>query len=372
MRNLAICGRDIGAMNPDNPTIKTLDIAGVAVTGGFLMTADPVFDPSAPAHREHVLLRTTAFSCNYRDKALILRSTIKLPPDKFYVIGSEFVGEVLAVGDAVTDLHVGDRVIAEASWPGTPPQRGGLPTNQGSHELQIIHHQKLIAIPQHMPDDVAAAFTIGGQTSYSMIRKLALEPGAHVLVTAVKSNTSLFAIQALRQLDCTICATSTSEQFAERLADIGVHELFIVDRDLPSFAEHSALFRKSREIGGFDAVIDPFFDLHLGKVQPLMGYNARYTTCGMVNQFEEVTGRHPDAAAFTLEQVMGTAMVLNHHLIGNCLGTKQDLQRAIDDYARGSFEVVLDSVFGADDAAGFLERTYNARDRFGKVVYVYE
>jgi hypothetical protein len=33
--------------------------------------------------------------------------------------------------------------------------------------------------------------------------------------------------------------------------------------------------------------------------------------------------------------------------------------------------VLVDRVFSGGDAAGFLDRTYNAPDRFGKVVYLY-
>jgi hypothetical protein len=53
------------------------------------------------------------------------------------------------------------------------------------------------------------------------------------------------------------------------------------------------------------------------------------------------------------------------------LGLKEDLEGALADYAQGRFRFALDSVYGGDDAHGFLRRTYSDRTRFGKVVFKY-
>ena len=68
-----------------------------------------------------------------------------------------------------------------------------------------------------MPTEVAAAFPLAAQTSYSMIRKLNPAPGENILDTAAKSNTSLFAINALKKYDVNVYAVSTSTQFKEQL-----------------------------------------------------------------------------------------------------------------------------------------------------------
>ena len=41
------------------------------------------------------------------------------------------------------------------------------------------------------------------------------------------------------------------------------------------------------------------------------------------------------------------------------------------DAERGTMGAVVDSVFTDGDAAGFLDRTFNDRARFGKVVFRY-
>jgi NADPH:quinone reductase-like Zn-dependent oxidoreductase len=376
MRNVAICGSDVAAMLPYNKTLTTIEIDGVPVLCGLIPTGEPDFDRKVPENRSRVLVRVRAFSCNYRDKGLIFRTVTKGSGRAFYVIGSEFTGEVLDIGSGVTSLAIGDRVIADNHYAGKGwladgvPE--GLPTNQASREYQVLHEAKLAKIPSAMPDEVAAAFSIGAQTVYSMIRKLKVAEGANVLVTAAKSHTSLFAINALRKHGVNLYATTTSPQFAQELEGLGVREVILIDPEGGSFAQHDGLQRIVRDGGPFDCVFDPFFDVHLGRVVDVMAPGGRYVTCGLAEQYQDLIGqefRHQDR---TLSEVVLTALINNLHIIGNCIGLTSDLHDALRDYAAGSFGVTIDSVFRGDQVGAFFQRTYSDRDRFGKVVYQYE
>jgi lantibiotic modifying enzyme len=44
-------------------------------------------------------------------------------------------------------------------------------------------------------------------------------------------------------------------------------------------------------IGGFDCVIDPLCDIHLGKAVDVMNYGARYVTCGFYDQYSSLIGK---------------------------------------------------------------------------------
>ncbi len=370
MKTLAVCGSAIAAMNPNNTSISTVQLAGQEVVAGVMSISEPEFD-GADQHRNAALIEVTAFSCNYRDKALILRAATQLPEDRFYSIGSEFVGVVLAVGDDVESLRVGQRVIPDGFYPKTASAVGGLPTNHGSRQVQIHDVAKLMPIPDSIDDATAASLTIGAQTSYGMVRRLDLTPSSNVLVTAARSNTSLFAIQALRQVGCTVAVTTTSPHDHELLASLGADEVFQVDRDVATFADDSALRAFTVSIGGFDAVVDPFFDIHLHKVVPLMAFNARYITCGLADQYSDYVDQRETTDTQSITAAMLPAMMYNLELLGNCLGTTDDLRRGVDDCAQGALSVPIDSVHDGDSVAEFLERTYIADDRTGKVVYHY-
>lgn len=374
MRNIAICGRSFQSVSRSPAAIESFEMEGVSVLCGLVETPDVLFDRAAPENRDKVWVKIIAFSCNYRDKSLILQVATQGPSHSFYVIGSEFVGEVVDLGPDVTAFQIGDRVIGNGSYPkadveGVP---GGLPTNHGSKEYQAFHWAKLIRIPPEMPDEVAAAFPIGAQTTYSMIRKLNLQAGENVLLTAAKSNTSLFAINALKKHPVNVYATTTSMRFESELKKMGVQHLIQIDPKGSSFVEDETIKDLVLEIGGFDAVIDPFFDLHLGKAVEVMASGGRYVTCGRHDQYSQFIGKDLGHPGWNMGRVMTMLMMNNLQIIGNCIGQTKDLRRAIEDYAAGDLDVVIDSVFSGQQVTAFLDRTYNDKGRFGKVIYKYD
>ncbi|MDB4949483.1 MAG: Alcohol dehydrogenase GroES domain protein [Gemmatimonadetes bacterium] len=374
MRNLAICGPEAARRRAGNPSIRELAVNGVPVTCGIVETAEPHFDPDAAENARRVLVRVRAFSCNYRDKGQIFKMAQKGPAGSFYVIGSEFVGDVLAVGGEVTRVAVGDRVVGDNSFPYVWPTEWqvGIPTNSASREVQAFHEAKVVAIPAGMPDEVAAAFSLGAQTVYSMVRKLEVGPGSRVLVTAARSNTSLFAIAALRARGAEVYATTTSDTDGDTLRAMGVREVFRVNVGMTSFKDHPGIQALVKDTGGFDAAVDPFFDLHIRKVLPTLRFGGRYTTCGLFDQYFGERGgggvANPGEECAIALQV---AMLKNIQIHGNCLGQTADLEHALSDYAAGTFRVPVDSVFRGDDAAPFLDRTYCSTERLGKVVFSY-
>jgi NADPH:quinone reductase-like Zn-dependent oxidoreductase len=337
---------------------RRVSINGFPIGGSLIETDTPAFDREQNPDKVWVKIR--GFSCNFRDKALMLLAA-QSGKTGYYVIGSEFVGEVQQTGLHVKGFQPGDRVIANNSWPftwdGLP---GGIPTNHAAKEYQAFRPAQLVKIPAQMSDADAAVFSIGAQTVYSMLRKLDIPAGAPVLVTAAKSNTSLFIFEALRQCGAEIWALSRSDQHADQLQRLGVKELVMFD---PNRSLFETLGR------GFDYIIDPFFDIYLPFVMEVMNPGAKYVTCGFHTQSEEIAITSEMARAYL--GLMAHAMFKNISLIGNCLGTPEDLSRALTDYEGGRFCPVIDSVFGPDQVIEFLDRTYNVPDRFGKVALLY-
>ncbi|MCC6318076.1 MAG: zinc-binding alcohol dehydrogenase family protein [Gemmatimonadaceae bacterium] len=353
-------------------------VDGVDVQCGFVPVATPSFDGSKEGMRGSVLVRVRGFSCNYRDKAFA-RSMRSVAPQRFSPIGSEYVAEVVAVGAEVTTLRPGDRVITDHHYVGRPwlaepgGPRAGVASNQASRGYHVTSARKLRAIPPSMPDAMAAAFSLNAQTAYSMLRRLELSPGANVLVTSGASNTSQFALAALRQHPVNVFTVTSSARWAERLGSLGAHGVLVVGRHLSGFHEARKVTDFAEEVGGFDAIIDPFFDLHVEKVVEVMNPFGRYVTCGLVGQNEVAAHASGVASCPPNSGRLFTQMIMkNLTLSGNCIGVSSDLDAALCDHTRGSFQPVLDSVFCGSEAAGFLDRTFNDPDRFGKVAFVYD
>ncbi|MEM9824699.1 MAG: zinc-binding alcohol dehydrogenase family protein, partial [Bacteroidota bacterium] len=281
-----------GAIDVSPQGVQSFDLNKNLITCGLLEMKDTYFDGNQADNRNKVWIRKKAFSCNYRDKALIIQakhsidSFSKKKKAKYYTLGSEFVGEVVDMGADVQGLQIGDHVIGNGNYPfsGYDKVAPGVPTNHGSKELEKFHFSKVIRVPKSMPLEVAASFPIGGQTTYSMIRKLNLKAGEKVLVTAATSNTSLFAINALRRLPVEVYAVTTRESFKSRLEQLGVQQVFVVERGLKSLIEDQAIGSFIKANGGFNAVIDPFFDIYLGQAMDVIAMEGRYVTCGMYAQ----------------------------------------------------------------------------------------
>lgn len=373
MRNIAICGRHVKDLVSSPSYISTLELNGISVSCGLIHTDDLKFDRQAPENRFNVLVKIIAFSCNYRDKSLIFKMSTKAPDQSFYVVGSDFVGEVVDMGSEVTQFHIGDRVIGNNNYPdsGVKGIRPGIPSNNASKEYQVFHQIKLIKVPSQMPDEVAAAFSIGAQTAYSMVRKLSLTEGMNILVTSAKSNTSLFTINALKKHKVNIYATTTSMRFADTLQEMGVKKLIHIDPNSPQIMADTTVNQNLPE-PGFDCIVDPFFDIHLEKGIYYLVDQGRYITCGLYDQYSDLINERFEFCTVNANKILTIMMLNNLQLMGNCLGKTEDLQNAIQDYNSGNFNVLVDSVFTGNQVADFFERTYNAKDRLGKVVYRYD
>ena len=373
MRNVVIFASKVKSVVPNHSLIETVDIKGVSVNCGLLNTFEPDFDPKASENRLRVLVQIRAFSCNYRDLSLIFAAIRRGPDNSFFAAGSDFAGEVLDVGADVTSLKPGDRVIANNSYTMsvTGDVQDGVLTNRASKEYQIFPEEKLIKIPECMTDEVAAGFSIGAQTAYSMIRKLALAAGAKVLVMSARSNTSLFAINALRKHRVNVYACTTSMNIERALRDLGVKEVLELDADLKDRDRARLLKDWATSLQGFDYVIDPFFDLHLERVIDCLAPGGKYITCGLHHQYQPLLGIKSTGESADMRRLLLPLLVKNLQILGNCLGLTQDLEQALADYDSSQLRVVIDSAFARGRVAGFFDKTFNARDRFGKVIYSY-
>jgi NADPH:quinone reductase-like Zn-dependent oxidoreductase len=367
--NLAVCRPGGG---PPHAGAERVEMDGVGVGCAVVETPEPAFDERDPANARRVLVRVRAFSCNYRDKGRIFRAVEAVRETGFYVVGSELVGEVVAAGPQVSRVAVGDRVVGDNALPSLTGGEWpvGIPTNHASREYQAFHEAKVARVPANMSDAVAAAFSLGAQTAYSMARRLEAGPGTTALVTSARANTSLMAIGALRARGARVWATTTSAAHHDALRALGVEEVFRLEPAMDTFRDHPALAAVAAGLGGFDCAVDPFFDLHLRRVLPVLRFGGRYVTCGFFDQFEGRVAGPAQAGADCLAGLQ-IAMLKNVHVIGNCLGLASDLEAALADYAAGRLTVPVDGVVGGGRTAEFMDRTFNARDRFGKVVYAY-
>lgn len=338
------------------------------MTIGLLDDDDPNYERLL--NDKNILVQINAFSCNYRDKGILLKlndicNEGEVSGKYFYsAFGSEFVGRVLRVGKEVSLFKKDDRVIMDATYPFRENgDMGGVISNYASRRFQIFNEKQLIRIPDCLSDEEAAGFTVGAQTGYSMVRKAAFQEGQNVIVTAGSSNTSLAVLNQLKNKNINIFVLSSNPDFKKLFPG---SEKFTI---LPPASLKDNTFQEHINGIKFDVVIDPFFDLHFNELIPFMNFNGKYIFCGFYNQnkyYENQLNKNH----FT-PSLLGACITKNISIIANCIGEKQDLLHAIQDYEEGKYKVNIDSVYSGMDVLPFLQKSFHQLPRFGKVIYKY-
>ena len=370
MKALALINNNFSDI-PGIETLGNVNVAGIDVNCGLIDVPRPHFDPQHKQNDGYVLVKVTAFSCNYRDKGLILKSVQKMTGDfgnsamPVSFFGSDFVGEVVDKGRDVTEFEIGDRVIPDCSYPEMPAEGipAGVVTNEASRGWLRLHHSRLAKIPDSMSDAIAAGYTIGAQTSSSMIRKASVKKDDDVLITSGRSNTSIFITRKLLARGIVPDVLSTSEWSEDEKEYIAPANIIKVERGNENW--NKALNKK------YDVIFDPFFDLHLYKAVDHLDYYGRYITCGLKNQHENFAENTDHSDNGDLMKVMLKTMVGDISIIGNCIGTKDDLQDAINTLEKDPEPIPLYESLSPDDGLLFVDLTYNLK-RLGKVVMEYK
>jgi NADPH:quinone reductase-like Zn-dependent oxidoreductase len=373
MEHLTLCSSDFYKAYSDDPRLVGFPLDLVPLHFALLTTRQPDFDPLREPNS--VLVQKKAFSCNYRDKGVLIEIDHRWHnrPGLFTKgFGSEFVAEVVAVGAAVTQLQPGHLVVADVSYPEapTPDTRPGIATNHGSQAYEVFHQAKLMHVPDRLSVAEAAAAVIGATTAHSMIRRLNLHPSDRILVTSGRSNTSLFVLAMLQAAGLTAYTICSQPGFDDRFRALGVEDVFHFRLPLGSEADRAGW----NDVCALKptVIIDPFLDLHFAAAVEWLDYGGRYITCGLFNQYFDRIGQTERASQYALDGLatLRTAMRKNITFIGNCLGTQEDLQAAFA--AAGQWQIPIDSVWqGTEGIRPFLDRSFVSEDRFGKVVFRY-
>lgn len=349
---------------------STVNIAGAHVCIGTVDVDEPYFDEDDDRNKDFVLLKVLGFSCNYRDKAIILKSALQMsdiasetmPPITFF--GSDFVACVVKKGKNVSKFKVGDRVIPDCEYPDMPSPgvASGVVTNEASKGWLRINQYKLMKISDDMSNEVAAGFSIGAQTSQSMVRRTRIKKGEKALVLSGKANTSLFIIKALLRKGIDTTVVSTSKWNEKQLSFVSPARVKYISRDSKDWYKN---FNGEK----YDVIFDPFYDLHIYNAVRLLKFYGRYITCGFKNQHDYFREKTDKNYSLDLHNILLKTMINNISLIGNCIGTTEDLRRAVTN--TNNKDVAIDSVYNLNKSDKFLDRTYNKFDRFGKDILLY-
>jgi len=181
--------------------------------------------PDPQPARGEALVRVRAAGVNRAD--LLQRRGLYPPPRglREEVPGLELAGEVVAVGEGVTAVKPGDRVMAIA---------GG----EAQAELTLAHERMLVKVPASLSMEEAGATMEAFVTSHDALFTLGgLRPGWPVLIHAVGSGVATAALQLARAAGASVIGTSRTADKLTRARALGLDHGCLVGKDEPRFAE---------------------------------------------------------------------------------------------------------------------------------------
>ena len=192
--------------------------------------------PHPVAGPGEVLVGVRACGLNFADLLMIdgRYQEKQTPP---FTPGMEVSGEILALGDGVAGLAVGDRVI-------------GFPGHGGLAEVAAVPAARCVALPDGMDHVTGAAFQVAYGTSHLALTGPArLRAGETLLVLGAAGGVGLTAVEIGAQLGARVIAVARGpEKLAVAQAAGAAHLIDSTAADLR--AEVKAL-------GGADVVYDP-------------------------------------------------------------------------------------------------------------------
>lgn len=366
--------RSLVAINPSKKNSMDFTELGIVKFGqedilfGTVELEQPFFDTENSKNLEYVLVRVTAFSCNYRDKALLIENynSIKDSDRLFVPFGSEFSANIVAVGRDVHEFKDGDSVMSNCSYPDSGKQGilPGVATNFASLGWLRLHKKKIIKVPKSLGDREAACFSLGSQTASGMIRRSGiLTNGGNPLVLSARSNTSLFIIQQLLSYGITPLCLSTSEWSDEEIQKIYPSRVELVSNAMNS-SSNDIVKQKITH------VFDPFFDMNIGYALYYLQTGGTYVTCGLRDQHPLLSSDTPSNAEPVVRGALAMSIAKNVSILGNCLGSKEDLETAIQLQNRTGTSIIMDQEYQLEKGVDFVKRSFFDSSRFGKCVLI--
>jgi NADPH2:quinone reductase len=218
--------------------------------------------PSPKPGKGQVVVSVKAAGVNFPD-TLIIQGKYQFKPEPPFSPGGEVAGVIKELGEGVTRLKPGDRVIAASTF-------GGFA------EEMVADADKVIPMPDAMDFVPASAFVLTYGTSYHALKDRAhLKAGETLLVLGASGGVGLAAIQIGKALGAKVIAAASSDTKLQVCKNNGADELInYASEDLRARIKVITAGR------GVDVVYDPVGGPYSEPALRDMAWNGRFLVVG--------------------------------------------------------------------------------------------
>jgi NADPH:quinone reductase-like Zn-dependent oxidoreductase len=320
--------------------------------------ADPVLHRASDVR---IRMRTAAL--NHLDLFLLkgLPGVTITPP---WILGADGTGVVESVGDAVTTVRVGDRVVinpgisdrtCEYCLSGEQPlcPRFGI---LGEHhpgtiaEYVVVPAANVLVIPASADSAESAALTLATLTAYRMmVSRAQVRAGERVLIWGIGGGVAIACLQIAKLLGAHVTVTSGSDEKLARAIALGADDA-INHRGVDVGREMRARTAKK----GVDVVVDSVGEATWSQSLGALGRRGRLVTCG---------GTSGPMVTTDVRKLFWNQW----SLLGSTMGNDAEFLAVVEHYREGRLRPPIDRIFPLREGREAFERLERG-DQFGKIV----
>lgn len=184
-----------------------------------------------------VRVRLMGAGLNHRDLFSLTRHKETEPP---LIIGSDGAGIIDAVGEGVTNVQVGDKVIINPGlgWmknSDAPPadfEIIGLPFHGTFAESIVIPAENAVHKPDYLSWEEASVLSLAALTAYrALFTRGKVKPGMKVFIPGIGSGVATFLLQFAKAVGAIVYVSSRSKEKCRKALEIGADKAFDSNED---------------------------------------------------------------------------------------------------------------------------------------------
>lgn len=304
--------------------------------------------PDPKPGKGQALLEIRATGVNFPD-GLLVQGSYQVKPERPFIPGVEYCGIVSQIGEGVSNVKVGQKVIC------TNPAYGGFA------EKVVVDARILFPIPDDFPDvDAANILCAHGTAHHALKQRAQIKPGETLVVLGAAGGTGLAAVQIGKAMGARVIAVCSTDAKLSVAKDSGADELINYTTTDLKTAIKSATGGKGADVV-YDAVGGDAFDV----CSRSMARNGRLLVVGFAS------GRIPSLP-------VNLTLVKEYSVVGVFWGSfvahepkvfDANMKELFEWYQAGAVRLITEEVFPLSRAGDAMAKVMS-RDVKGKVVVV--
>ena len=318
---------------------------------------------------DEVVFRVKAASLNYDDIWGMRGKPLAVPLP--HISGTDAAGEVIAIGEDVKNIKIGDRVVSHGNmscrvcaactdgkeYNCRKRKIWGFETGPlwgGYCEVTHLPEINVLKIPDNVSYEEAAAASMTLLTSWHMlVGRAKITPGQTVLVMGGSSGVGIFGIQIAKLYGCTVIATASPDKL-EKLKELGAD--YAVDHRKEDWHKEVRAITKQIIGGpGVDVIFEHIGGSHFNKELTLLKYGSTMVTTGATTGYD---------VPADLRHIFFKGI----NILGSTQGTRAELENGFYWMSQGKIKAVIDSEYTLENAVEAHNKMLSGKGLVGKII----